>query len=75
MAASGHVPKYNEDLRAPLQTRVSDSPKVKVHRVEWAKVRQGVVRPRSTLCAAAALSGANAPSPLHHTHTYAGDVW
>jgi hypothetical protein len=39
-SSAPYVPKYNEDLRAPLQTAVGDSPKVKVHRVEWAKVRQ-----------------------------------
>lgn len=33
------VPKYNEDLRAPVQTEVGDAPKVKVHRMEWSKVR------------------------------------
>jgi hypothetical protein len=32
------VPKYNEDLAAPVQTQVSEAPKVKVHRVEWRKV-------------------------------------
>jgi len=33
------VPKYNEDLRAPVQTAINDAPKVKVHRMEWSKVR------------------------------------
>lgn len=32
------APKYSEDLRAPVDVSVNDAPKVKVHRVEWAKV-------------------------------------
>jgi hypothetical protein len=32
------VPRYNEDLRAPVQTVIGDAPKVKVHRMEWNKV-------------------------------------
>lgn len=39
MSSTPAVPKYNEDLQADIETSVSDSPKVKVHRVEWAKVR------------------------------------
>jgi hypothetical protein len=39
MSSSPAVPKYNEDLHADIETAVNDSPKVKVHRVEWAKVR------------------------------------
>ncbi len=40
------VPKYHEDLRAPVQTEVGETPKVKVHRMEWSKVRgsDGAVR-------------------------------
>jgi hypothetical protein len=38
MSSTPAVPKYNEDLRADIETSVNDSPKVKVHRVEWAKV-------------------------------------
>ena len=36
--------KYNEDLKAPLHTETNPSPKVKVHRVEWRKVRGRKVR-------------------------------
>jgi hypothetical protein len=39
MSSTPAVPKYNEDLHADIETAVKDSPKVKVHRVEWAKVR------------------------------------
>jgi hypothetical protein len=35
---SGTVPKYNEDLRAPVRTHIGEEPRVKVHRVEWNKV-------------------------------------
>lgn len=76
MAVAAPVPKYNEDLRAPLQTAVSDSPKVKVHRVEWAKVRHAGewagCRPRA---AAAALARTPRPFICAHAHTQvmAGD--
>lgn len=36
---SSDVPKYNENLRATVQTAISDAPNVKVHRTEWSKVR------------------------------------
>jgi hypothetical protein len=36
------VPKYNEDLSAPVPAEVSEAPKVKVHRVEWRKVGGGL---------------------------------
>jgi hypothetical protein len=39
MSSITAVPKYNEDLHADIETSANDSPKVKVHRVEWAKVR------------------------------------
>eukprot|EP00775_Hariotina_reticulata_P006625 gene6625-6853_t len=35
------VVSYNENLQAPIQTAVSDAPKVLVHRVEWQKVIHG----------------------------------
>ncbi|WIA11099.1 hypothetical protein OEZ85_011244 [Tetradesmus obliquus] len=41
MSSTPAVPKYNEDLQADIETSVNDSPKVKVHRVEWAKVLAG----------------------------------
>eukprot|EP00879_Flechtneria_rotunda_P003561 GHRR01003795.1.p1 GENE.GHRR01003795.1~~GHRR01003795.1.p1 ORF type:complete len:147 (+),score=35.71 GHRR01003795.1:251-691(+) len=39
--AAATVPKYNEDLRAPIDTSINDKPKMKVHQVEWAKVLAG----------------------------------
>lgn len=38
--AAPTIPKYNENLQAEINTSVNDTPKVKVHRVEWAKVIQ-----------------------------------
>jgi hypothetical protein len=35
------VPKYNENLRAEVETAVGDAPKAAVHRTEWAKVLAG----------------------------------
>lgn len=32
---------YHLDLRAPVQTRTSETPVVAVHRVEWSKIVQG----------------------------------
>ena len=32
---------YNRNLRAPVETEINETPKAKVHRVEWNKVMQG----------------------------------
>ena len=32
---------YNKNLRAPIETEINETPKAKVHRVEWNKIMQG----------------------------------
>lgn len=39
MAHAAAVPKYNADLKAPIEEVVGNAPKAKVHRVEWAKIQ------------------------------------